>query len=252
MLEHGGFVALGLLVIWVALLVPLARGDLKVTPFSAASIFLALMIPFFWLAPGITEFTITKIGSFKTNAEEAFKYFEEIKTIRAKIETEAQAVNAAVTTLKTDIAQAQGETEKLKERLSPRHLTDEQVTEVANSVRKYAGQKASVMTYWDNQECAGLAHRIFETLRSANWDMGSSDQVSFSPGSWRRPPPPGPRLKNGIVINVNSPPEKTQNAAKALVDALNQAKMDADESYVETQWSRDDIIIAIGTRPDFP
>jgi hypothetical protein len=49
MLEHGAFVALSLLAVWVALLIPLARGTLKAIPFGAASMFLALMVPFFWL-----------------------------------------------------------------------------------------------------------------------------------------------------------------------------------------------------------
>ena len=47
MLEHGPFVALGLLIIWAILLIPLTRGTLKAIPFSAASMFLALMILFF-------------------------------------------------------------------------------------------------------------------------------------------------------------------------------------------------------------
>jgi hypothetical protein len=53
-LEYGAFVALGLLLIWVLLLIPLARGTLKAIPFGAASLFLALMVPFFWLGPEIT------------------------------------------------------------------------------------------------------------------------------------------------------------------------------------------------------
>jgi uncharacterized membrane protein len=51
---------LGLLVIWIALLIPLTRGRRKAIPFGAASMFLALMIPFFWLGQGITELTILK------------------------------------------------------------------------------------------------------------------------------------------------------------------------------------------------
>jgi high-affinity Fe2+/Pb2+ permease len=78
-LEHGAFVALGLLVIWVYLLISLRRGTLTVIPFGAASTFLALMIPFFWLGPEITELTILKVGSFKTNAEQATKDFDESK-----------------------------------------------------------------------------------------------------------------------------------------------------------------------------
>jgi hypothetical protein len=36
-----------------------------------------------------------KVGSFKTNAEQANKYFDEIKTIRSKIEGQERAINNA-------------------------------------------------------------------------------------------------------------------------------------------------------------
>jgi hypothetical protein len=99
LVEHGAFVALALLVIWVVLLIPLARGTLKIGSFAAASLFLALMIPFFWLGPEITELTILKLGSFKTNVEQATKYLDEIKTIRTKIEAEDRAVSAVVASI---------------------------------------------------------------------------------------------------------------------------------------------------------
>lgn len=73
MLEHGAYVALGLLAIWIVLLFSLARGTMKTAPFGMASLFFALMIPFFWLGPEITELSILKVGSFKTNAEQASK-----------------------------------------------------------------------------------------------------------------------------------------------------------------------------------
>lgn len=117
MLEYGAYVALGLLVIWVALLFPLARGTLKAVPFGAASMFLALMIPFFWLGPEITELTILKVGSFKTNAQEASKYFEEIKTIRGKIDAEDHAITVAVASFDNEIAKARDETKQLQERM---------------------------------------------------------------------------------------------------------------------------------------
>ena len=55
MLEYGPFVALALLLTWVALLILLVRGQLKTAP-SASSMFLVLMIFFFWLGQEITEF----------------------------------------------------------------------------------------------------------------------------------------------------------------------------------------------------
>lgn len=99
MLEHGAFAALALCDFGRPLN-PLARGALKAISFTAASI-LALMIPFFWLAQEITELTILKVGSFKTNVEQATKDFDESKSIRAKIEAEDHAVSATVNSITT-------------------------------------------------------------------------------------------------------------------------------------------------------
>ena len=45
-----------------------------------------------------------KVGSFKTNAEQATKYFDEIKTIRSKIEGQERAINDAVELFNKEIA----------------------------------------------------------------------------------------------------------------------------------------------------
>ena len=127
--------ALALLVIWVVLLIPLVRGTLKPVPFTAASLFLVLMIPSFWLGLEITELTIWKVGSFKTNAEQATKYFEEIRTIRNKIEAEEKSISDAVTSFDKEISAARAETKQLQERMADRNLTDEQVAQVADKVK---------------------------------------------------------------------------------------------------------------------
>jgi hypothetical protein len=103
-LEYGAFVALALLLTWAALLVFLILGQLKTTPFSAASLFLALMVPFFWLSPEITELTISQFGSFKTNAQQATKYFDEIKQIRDKLRAQDAALTSSVEALDKRIA----------------------------------------------------------------------------------------------------------------------------------------------------
>ena len=118
MLEYGAYVALALPVVWLALLFPLARGTLKGFPFVAASAFLALMIPFFWLGPEITELTILKVGSFKTNAELATKYFDQIKTIRDEVEADQGTISAAVTSFEKEIAQARADTKNLQQRMT--------------------------------------------------------------------------------------------------------------------------------------
>jgi hypothetical protein len=245
LLEHGAFVALALLLIWVvALLVPLARGTLKAVPFGAASMFLALMIPFFWLGPEITELTILKVGSFKTNAEQATKYFEEIKTIRAKIETEAQAVNTALTALKADIAEARTETKKIKQRLADRQLTNQQVAEIANKLKPFTGQEFSIVTYWEMREPLAFTNRVYGTLDLAGWKYIKLETATFMLGGiegvqvWRHP----------------NAEERVQKAADALVAALNDTGVatvlklqNTDNNPIDNKLTLD-----VGTKPDFP
>jgi hypothetical protein len=55
-----------------------------------------------------------KVGSFKTNAEQASKYFSEIKNIRDKIKIEEDSIRTAVTSFDREIASAREETKKYK------------------------------------------------------------------------------------------------------------------------------------------
>jgi len=104
------------------------------------------MIPFFWLGPEITELTILKVGSFKTNAEQATKYFDEIKTIRSKIEAEEKAISDAVATFDKEIAAARADTSQLKER-----MTDQlrQMTEQLEQAQKLTHQLQQQQEYSD-------------------------------------------------------------------------------------------------------
>ena len=119
-------------------------------------------------------------------------------------------------------------------------LTDEQMTEVVEGVRPFAGQAFSIQTYVGLTECMGIANRIYDALKSGNWKY-------LGGVVWR---PHGPFIDNGLPIQNKFgfgelPPipitgiwvrvepkteEKTKNAAKALVDALSHAKIDAQVS----------------------
>jgi hypothetical protein len=238
-LEHGAFVALALLVIWIALLIPLTRGRLKAIPFGAASMFLALMIPFFWLGPEITELTILKVGSFKTNAEQATRYFDEIKNIRSKIEAEDHAISAAVDSFDKEIAAARAETKAIQERLADRQLTDEQVAKIADSVKSFSGQELDVTTYWDLKECLAIANRIYEPLHLSGWEYIKPER-----GRWLM------AGISGIQVFVNPKAEdKTKSAAKALVDALKAAKLDAELRDENDPNPKNIISLNVGIKP---
>jgi hypothetical protein len=238
-LEHGAFVALTLLAIWVVLLIPLARGTLKAIPFGAASMFLALMIPFFWLGPEITELTILKVGSFKTNAEQASKYFDEIKTIRGKVEAEEKSISDAVVSFDKEIAAARAETKQLQERLADRQLTDDQVRQVAVEVTSFTGQQFEVTTYWDIKECIAISNRIYEALQLANWEYLKPERGEFLMGGIA-----------GVLVYVNPTAEdKTKNAATALVTALNNVKIAAELREQNDPTPNNKIHLNIGTKP---
>jgi hypothetical protein len=98
-LDHGPYVALGLLVVWIVLVFLPLVSPRKAASFAVASTFIALMAPVFWLAPEITELSISHIGTFKTNVEQASSYFEQIKSIRDKVEAEDQAIAATVASI---------------------------------------------------------------------------------------------------------------------------------------------------------
>jgi hypothetical protein len=209
-LEYGGFITLALLAIWAVLLIPLTRGKLKAVPFSAVSAFLALMIPFFWLGPEITELTILKVGSFKTNAEQANRYFDEIKTIREKIEIEAKEVNAAIENLKTQVAEAQLETQKIKQRMADRSLTGEQEERIKQTLKDFSGQQFQMITYPKCDECSHLFMTIYHIMTDAGWV--------------REGPPVGIPIgaMSSVIINVSdNANDRTKAAGRALAAALN-------------------------------
>lgn len=193
MLEYGSYVALALLVIWVALLIPLARGTLKAIPFGAASMFLVLLIPFFWLGPEITELTILKVGSFKTNAEQATKYFDEIKSIRTKIEAEDHAVSAAV----ASVATLQKQATELKlaiEREQAAHLsrtiTPEQQDKIVKRLTPTPVPKGPVImnvAMLDSTDAKSFAEQISNVLIRSGFTVSPAPQATLAfsaPGAW--------------------------------------------------------------------
>jgi hypothetical protein len=169
--------------------------------------------------------------------------------------------------------------EKRLRTILPRILTDEQMTEMVNGIKPFAGQKVSIHTYDALSECMNIANRIRDVLHSANWEYqaGRPPSNGLDPfGSGRLPPIPNifgigrlpPIPMSGVLVNVEpKAEEKTKNAAKALVDALNHAQIDAKigsyflmksapadangPHFVESPENATNIVmIQIGTKPD--
>jgi hypothetical protein len=277
LLEYGALIALALLVIWVALLIPLAQGRLKAVPFGTASIFLALMIPLFWLGPEVTRLAILKVGSFKTNAEQATKYFTEISKVHAKVEAERQAVNSAVTSFNKEMAAAQAEikiirakvetdeqatnaataslkadaqahtaipdarahTEEIQSPLADRKLTDAQVEKIANKLVGFKGQEFGIVPYWELRESLSIAKRIVKALTTAKWKFTPPAAASFLTEGI-----------SGVLVYANPrASDKTKKATSALVLALNDEGIIAALRKTNASSPEDKIELRVGTKP---
>jgi hypothetical protein len=270
LLEYGALIALALLVIWVALLIPLAQGRLKAISFGTASIFLALMISLFWLGPEITQLAILKVGSFSTNAEQANKFFTEIIKVRSSVEAEGQALNAAITSFKEEmtaaqaeikksrakveadvqatnaaaasfkkaVADAQARTAEIQTPLSDRKLTDTQVEKIANQLLEFSGQEFGVVPYWEVRESLSITKRIVKALTMAKWKLT---------------PPAAPTFLmegiSGVLVYVNPrASDKTKRATNALVLALNDEGIIASLRKKNASSPEDKIELSVGTK----
>ena len=210
MLEYGPLVSLGLLVIWLILLILLVRDTLTPAQYRVTSLPFIAMIAFFWLSTEITELIIPHVGTLRTRSEQAKKYLDEIKDIRTKVEDEAKTVNAALSSLKTDILDARAELAKLQAQMADRQITETQVSQIAGTLTQFAGQEFSVGAV-QLREPRALAGRIRDTLKGAGWrDIHESDEF-YTPF-------------DGVHVSRHPRAEETiQKAADALVMALKEA-----------------------------
>jgi hypothetical protein len=151
-LEAGGYVAVALVIVEVVLVFFFARGKTAKTAFVMASFAIMFLAAFFWTGNRVTEITIASVGTIKTAANLATQYVEDIKNITADAERQKKEATAAVEALTKEIDEARAETRRLTKRMADRVLTDEQVQQIANKVKAYAGQEFQIVTYWDMKE----------------------------------------------------------------------------------------------------
>ena len=120
------------------------------------------------------------------------------------------------------VANAELETEKLKKQLADRTLSDEQVMSIGNKLKIFKGQRYTVVAYWDSKESLALANRIHLALqRVAEWRYSDEGTKSFMMGG-----------EVGVLIWTHpDADESVQQAAKALIDALNTAGIAAEPRH---------------------
>jgi F0F1-type ATP synthase membrane subunit b/b' len=234
--DYGSFIALGLVVVWAALLIPLCRSKLKTTPFLAASGSLAFLIVFFWLWPTITEISLGKFGSIKTNVEQAKTYLNQmkgiqsqVKDIREKIEQDAQAASqlqAEAAKMRTDFDKAQAERQ-------PRHITPEQAAKIINRLTPVQKGAVSVApAFIDSTDAKDFAAQISEVLTKAGFNLvkAPKDVLSYSvPGVFlivrdiQHAPSYAAEIQNafkdeaGILLSGVSQPESVSDDAPVVI-----------------------------------
>ena len=159
----------------------------------------------------------------------------EAKTAQASAESEIAKKGAAEANARA--LEAQLALEKFK---APRLLTNQQVQQIADKLKVYAGQEFGIVTYWDMKEPLALANQIYTPLVFANWKFIKPERTGFMLGGnegvqiWRHP-------------NAD---DRVQKAADALVAALNEADVTA---VLKLQNSadppNDKINLNVGTKP---
>lgn len=189
--DYGSFVALGLVLVWVALLIPLSLSTLKTRAFLAASGVFSFLIVFFWLWPTITEISIAKFGSIKTNVEQAKTYLNQmkdiqsqVKEIRGTIERDTQAALQA----QAEAAKLRADFDKVQAERKPRHITPEQAAKIIERLKtEQKGPVAVAYGFTDSTDAKGFAEQIKDVLTKAGFNVVKSpkDYLSFSiPGAF--------------------------------------------------------------------
>lgn len=221
--NYGTFIALGLIFVWGVVLIALCRSKLKTAAFSVASGVLVFLIVFFWLWPTITEISIGKFGSIKTNVEQAKTYFNQMKEIqsqvkdmRDKIEQDTRAatqLQADAEKMRADAEKARAETARIKEQLAGREFTQDQHDRVASLIEGLPRPLASTMLFdsavgnGDAKRYGGLIARALSDAvgRPIDGPLGLSTCVECT-GVW-------------VCVNENAT-AKTSEDGRAIREAF--------------------------------
>jgi hypothetical protein len=129
---------------------------------------------------------------------------------------------------------------KIEQRLADRALTDEQLSQISNKIKKFSGQEYGITTYWDLKECMAISNRIAVGLERGGWRYVKPTQATFMLGG-----------TEGVQVWVHpDADDSVKKAAVALVTALNDEDMDAVLKEQNPANPKDNKIhLNIGTKP---
>jgi hypothetical protein len=105
----------------------------------------------------------------------------------------------------------------LETRLAARTLSDDQVATIKSQLHRYAGQAFEIIPYWQNRESLDIANRIADTLTGAGWTIDQPKAATMLVG-----------VVTGVTVSTDKDaPSATQQAASALIAALNDHQIEA-------------------------
>jgi vacuolar-type H+-ATPase subunit I/STV1 len=190
--------------------------------------FLVLMIFFFWLGQEITELTIPRIGSFKTNVRQASQYLDEIKRISEKLKAQDTTLTSSIEEVDKKISSTTANLRSANERASELEKTTSALrSDLENERTKTAarswtkdqfdaiqdkGVVKDVGILWESHciECYLFAQNIETALIAAGVQIYGGREFEFE--------------GTGIIVWL---PIGSDLAANPLIAALNKAKLGA-------------------------
>ena len=242
---YGSLIALGLVVFWTVLLIPLSRGRLKTAPFLAASGVLAFLVVFFWLWPTITEISFGKLGSIKTNVEQARVYLRQIKAIEGEVtdvKARIEADAARAQELQKQAAKMRADLDKEIAANQPRQITPQQRVQLVNALSKIT-PKGELTVTWKlfDEEAERFGKQILEALNQAGFDAKEvRGPFGFgSSGQW-------------IVVRDLKKYQNTQSWLGSVQAALNNnTGVYFDGVQADSTWKPElgEVSIAVGAKP---
>lgn len=229
---YGSLIALGLVVVWAVLLIPLSRGRLKTAPFLAASGVLVFLVVFFWLWPTITEISFWKLGSIKTNVEQARVYLSQLKAI----EGEVRDIKARI---EADARRAQ----ELQKQVQPRLITPQQYLRLVAALSKIT-PKGQLTVTWKlfDEEAEQFGKQILKALNEAGFDAKEvRGPFGFGiSGQW-------------IMVRDLKKYQNTRSWIGSIQAALdnNNSGVNFDGQQMDSTWKPEmgEVCIAIGAKP---
>ncbi len=153
---------------------------------------------------------------------------------------EAEGFKLQIAQANERAANAELETERLRKQVADRTLTDAQIISIGTRLKPFKGQPYTVTAYWDSKESIGIANRIHLSLHDvAQWSYSDEGTKGFMLGG-----------TVGVIVWTHPAAEETtKQAAKALIDALNDEGIEATPKEQNPQNPKSNMIaINVGSR----